>query len=288
MGEAEANTKEQLPDSAAAVMSTAAAQTQANDNPKTQTTVRFAPDTKTAPARVVYRPQPQAPLISQSRHKVGKFEPKRDVPIFLAVFVILFTVAIVSNDIGRSYTPEELKRMKKKPSIKDVKDLLVKASAEYRRVEEGRRRKTECGLFLGESTIPSAGLSWYSGRDFEPGEVVLEKGDNIGEDVFDNELFIKHHPFMVNVERDQGQFRATRAIQQGEELFLSVMQHPHSRLGLEHPLFRNIPTEKDYRTAEDIFLIEADTLILNRPQKIKGNARLSMGPSNPKIGRGKI
>ena len=251
--------------------------------------VSFAPETKQqAPLRIVYRPLPPAPIISQTKHKVGKFEPKRDLPIFFAVFALLIGVAFLSNDVGRTHTPEELKKLKKKPSINDIKDLLVKASEEFKRVEEGRRRKTECGLFLGESTIPSAGLSWYSGRNFETGEVVLDVGAKLLlEDVFENELFVKHHPFMVNIERDQGRFRATRPIQTGEELFLSVMQHPHARLGVEHPLFHNIPTAKDYRIAEEIFLIEADTLILNRQQPVSGIARLNTGHPNQSAGRGK-
>lgn len=247
-----------------------------------KSTVRFAPESK--PSRIT---PSRAPLISQSRQKVGKVNLKRDIPIFLGVFGALLAVTYVSKDIGKVSNLEQKGKGSRRPSIDDVRKLLVKTTEDFKREEEGRRRSTDCGLFLGDSTIPSAGLSWYAGRNFQPGDIVLDTGTELEEGVFHNELFLKHHPFMVNIERDQGQFRAIRSIQQGEELFLPVLQHPHARLGVEHPLFHNIPTSKDYILAEEIFRMEADVQLLGEKPLLHGPARLNMGNFERLAKRGK-
>jgi hypothetical protein len=262
------------------VAATSATSTAPTRVPAKKPSVRFAPDSKPA-----YIPPPRAPLISQSRQKVGKVNLKRDIPIFLAVFGALLAITYVSKDVGKT-SPGDKGKRSQRPSMDDIKKLLVKTTEDFKREEKGRRRKTDCGLFLGDSTIPSAGLSWYAGRNFEPGDVVLETGTELQEGVFHNELFLKHHPFMVNIERDQGQFRATRSIQQGEELFLPVLQHPHARLGVEHPLFRSIPTSKDYIMAEEIYRMEAEVQILGDTALKQGPARLNMGMYERLAGRG--
>jgi hypothetical protein len=134
-----------------------------------------------------------------------------------------------------------------------------------------------CRLFLGESSIPSASLSWFAGKRYDVGDVIFssplkiknsEDKDNEQECHFrtltpdvvqlhDHELFLKHHPTLANLEHrlnpsypDHYDYVAIRTISPGDELWIHVEHHPHRHLGVSHPYYRNIPTPKDYFLAE--------------------------------------
>eukprot|EP00545_Synedropsis_sp_CCMP1620_P000122 CAMPEP_0119012048 /NCGR_PEP_ID=MMETSP1176-20130426/6046_1 /TAXON_ID=265551 /ORGANISM="Synedropsis recta cf, Strain CCMP1620" /LENGTH=518 /DNA_ID=CAMNT_0006964949 /DNA_START=100 /DNA_END=1653 /DNA_ORIENTATION=- len=243
---------------------TATQQTEGSSN----RSVKFALNTKAPSAR----PAPRRLDHGRSvRQKVGKANLKRDVPIFFCVVGFLFFAAWSLGDVGKPPKKGE----KRVLSIQDIRKELENVAVEYVREQEGRRRKTECGLFIAESTIPSVGISWYAGRNFDVGDLVMEEGLPLqppvdGHDMLQQELIMKHHPFMVNVKRrdgTSGPFVATRPIEQGEELFLAFEAHPHSRLGDNHPIFHNIPSLGDYELAEEIFVMEVQTQIYSQGKK---------------------
>jgi hypothetical protein len=167
-------------------------------------------------------------------------------------------IAWVTQDVG-------VAKKGKRPSLKDIKKNLENVAKEFEREQQGRKRMTKCGLFLAPSTIPSAGLSWYAGRNYSVGDALLVEPGS-GEaflSISHTELLLKHHPILTNIERgEKSSYRASRHIQQSEELFLAYEHHPHSRLGEDHHLFRQIPTEKDYDLAAQIVEIEATTYAL--------------------------
>lgn len=79
-------------------------------------------------------------------------------------------------------------------------------------------------------------------------------------------LLLKHHPTLANLKEGttltdsphdtKKGFVASRVIKPGEELFLSFEDHPHSALGLDHPLFQHLPTEEDYDMMDKILVIQ--------------------------------
>ena len=259
-----------------------------NNDADKKASVRFAPDTKPPSTPVPTRRNKLLPPVTanEARRRMGKANLKRDLSIFLAVFAFLAYVAYISDDVGKPMSKEDRERLKHPPTVRDIKSALTEAVEGFKREEEGRRRKTDCGLFLADSTIPSAGLSWFAGRNFSVGDLVLETGREIQEGILQNELNLKHHPVMVNIERDQAEFRATRHIQQGEELFLDVAQHPHARLGADHALFHNVPTAKDYIVAEEIFLMEAEVQLRASFKKKRPAARGGAGGVDRSAGGG--
>lgn len=262
MSEAAAKKKEEVP-KAAASAKVRSSTDESSETTIKQQSVRFAADTKKPTRRGVAAP-PQAIL----RHQhVGKANLKRDLPIFFGVLAFLLFVAFQVGDVGHVPTKEDIAsgKAKKPKDLKAMRENLGQMLVAFQHEQEGRRRKTECGLFLAESTIPHAGLSWYAGRTTEPGELVLESGVPLqvdGVDLFDNDFLLKHHPGIINVERAQDGLRATQHIQAGEELFISFEQHPHSKLGDSHSLYSSVPTPNDYKLAEEVFDIEAEAHML--------------------------
>jgi hypothetical protein len=236
------------------------------------------------------------PLIAKSRQKIGKLNIQRDVPIFISVFATLLFLAYVSRDIGRpqNIPKGQRKRYQKPTSISQLKESLLHTAKDFQHEQEGRRRKTKCDLFLGESTIPSAGLSWYAGRSYHQGEPVLPFGKKLRyqqqftDKIWHNELFLKHHPSVINIKRNLKDkvFLATRNIQAGEELFLSFNDHPQSVVGVDHPWFKNIPTIDDYTLAEKILLMEADNKILQLRPHRSNIGRLNIGSNAPLFSKG--
>ena len=125
--------------------------------------VRFSPDTKPASKR---RPKPSTPPRSVKRSYIGKANLKRDIPIFLGIMAFLLWVAISTANVGKP-------KPKNKKGLKNMKKELSNIAKAYQKDMEGRRRSTECGIFLGSSSIPSAGISWFAGKLFQEGDVVV-------------------------------------------------------------------------------------------------------------------
>ena len=121
-----------------------------------------------------------------------------------------------------------------------------------------------CGVFIDDSSIPETGWGWFAGKDYTAGEVIRrEKGYSLsippvfgsrdasettahhGGGIAPLRLLMKPHPILSNVrwddERDSNSLlsqdhkpgdwtasvlTATRDIREGEELFLSLEDHP--------------------------------------------------------------
>jgi hypothetical protein len=135
------------------------------------------------------------------------------------------------------------------------------------------RRMENCSLFLNAGSIPGTGLSFFAGRNYTAGELLLETRvlyplSTEQEDTFfvpPHALLLKHHPHFSNVEGllltdlhdgsiTQFELRASKLIKAGEEFFVGFQHHPQSMLTVHgfRPLFDHIPTAPDYETADKI------------------------------------
>jgi len=130
---------------------------------------RPAPSNAT-PRRQRPQQQPHNPA------KVGKANPKRDIPIFIGLVGLLFLVAWSTSGIGGE------KEVQKKKSIQQLQEDLRKQFELAHAREQARKRTMECDLFLASSSIPGTGLGVFAGKRYELGdEVVSSMPCNLGE-----------------------------------------------------------------------------------------------------------
>ena len=112
-------------------------------------------------------PRGQPPQQVQNPAKVGKANPKRDIPIFLGFVCLLFLIAYATSGIGST------KELEKKKSVKQLQEDVRRSMEAAHVKEQARKRATECGLFLASSSIPGAGLGIFAGKRFEIGDEVV-------------------------------------------------------------------------------------------------------------------
>jgi hypothetical protein len=125
-------------------------------------TVSFA-----APSIKRQQPPIRQPEKVHNPAKVGKANPKRDIPIFVGAVGFLLLVAWATSGIGGS------KEIQKKKTVKQLQDDLKKQFEVAQALEKARKRTLECGLFLASSSIPGTGLGVFAGKRFEIGDEVV-------------------------------------------------------------------------------------------------------------------
>jgi hypothetical protein len=138
-----------------------------NDEKKPQ---RVAPRSAAngKPSAAVQRPRrQQQPQKARNPAKVGKANPKRDIPLFLGLVGFLFFVAWLSSGVGGK------NELEKKKSLKELQNDLRKQFEVAQAREQARKRTTECDLFLASSSIPGAGVGVFAGKRFEVDEEVV-------------------------------------------------------------------------------------------------------------------
>lgn len=135
--------------------------------PNTKREVRFTPECKTH-TEAGAKPTRKQPEKVHNPAKVGKANPKRDIPIFLGIIGFLMLQAYWWSDVGK---PNDKKDKKK--TLRDMQQALKKQLEESRARELARKRTIECDLFLAASSIPGAGLGIFAGKRFEAGDEVV-------------------------------------------------------------------------------------------------------------------
>jgi hypothetical protein len=222
--------------------------------------VTFAPNTKPPqpfrPTTIGYEVPPK-----RNATKFGKANLARDIPIFVVIISLLFGASIMLG--GTSTEPLGLDG--KKERLEGLKERLEEALS--LKIERYNNRAVDCNLFLADSTIPGAGLSLFSGRQFFASDTVLEsslafKLLNKSTDLVDYGLILKHHPVFANLNggiwKESGNrsivLTASKEILPGQELFLSFEDHPASTF--QSQLFMNIPRPEHYDLADAILMDE--------------------------------
>jgi hypothetical protein len=221
--------------------------TSGSANQQQRRSVRFSPGTKVGNTNGSMK-QP-IPRINPSR--VGKANPIRDLGLLAGAIGFLSLIAYLTRNVGMPNDEEK--------SIRQVREQMKQKIIKEKEAEKKRKRKTECGIFLGTSSIPGAGFGVFAGKPLEKGDGLLDQlgpglfyqlGDQM---VSQYGLVLKHHPHLVNLESDaSGVFKASRSIEAGDELFLDFESHPHSILGSKVSYFENIPLIEDYEIADMI------------------------------------
>jgi hypothetical protein len=188
----------------------------------------------------------------KSPTKFGKGNPVRDA--ILLVSLLVFFIFISGEHEPTKKSKEDLDVPPPRTLLDKLKDLAMEAGQ--------KRRKTLCNLFLYNGSIPGTGLSYFAGRDFEVGELLLEEFSSIPlENMFvsPTAFVLKHHPLLSNVQgvlyyaaSDLGapssfQLRASQPISVGDELFAQYDAALHNR-----SIFRHIPSIADYDLTAEI------------------------------------
>jgi hypothetical protein len=144
------------------------------------------------------------------------------------------------------------------PSPRTLLDKL----ADLAKVAGEKRRKAPCDLFLYNGSIPGTGLSYFAGRDFEIGDLLLEDVSYVPlENIFvlPSAFVLKPHPLLANVQGilyhdasneeapNSFQLRASQSIAVGDELFVQYDVILHNR-----SIFRHVPSVADYELTAEI------------------------------------
>jgi hypothetical protein len=122
------------------------------------------PATPLAASKLARRQPPQQ---VHNPAKVGRANPKRDIPIFLCLVGLLFLIAYSMSGLGGTNEKQT------KKSIKELQEDLLKVIEIAQKKEQERKRTTECGLFIASSSIPGTGLGIFAGKKFQVGEKVV-------------------------------------------------------------------------------------------------------------------
>lgn len=124
--------------------------------------------TTAAPPSMSSQPRRQQPQQVRNPAKVGKANPKRDIPVFLGIVGLLFLIAWATSGIGGA------KEMEKKKSVRQIQEDLRKQFEVAASLEKARKRTMECDLFLAHSSIPGASqLGVFAGKRYEKGDEVV-------------------------------------------------------------------------------------------------------------------
>jgi hypothetical protein len=233
-------------------------------NRQARHSVRFSPGTKAGNNNGFVK----QPITRIKPSKVGKANPIRDLGILAAAIGFLSLIAYVTKDVGMPHNEEK--------NIKKVRELMKQKIIKEKEAEKKRKRKTECGIFLGTSSIPGTGFGIFAGKSLGKGDGLLDQlGPGLYYQVEDQivsqyGLVLKHHPHLMNLERDaDGSLKSSRSIEAGDELFLDFESHPHSILGSKVPYFENIPLTEDYAIANEIVKGELEHLARYRGSRKK-------------------
>eukprot|EP00521_Asterionellopsis_glacialis_P010681 CAMPEP_0195297532 /NCGR_PEP_ID=MMETSP0707-20130614/21712_1 /TAXON_ID=33640 /ORGANISM="Asterionellopsis glacialis, Strain CCMP134" /LENGTH=521 /DNA_ID=CAMNT_0040359373 /DNA_START=109 /DNA_END=1674 /DNA_ORIENTATION=+ len=222
---------------------------------------------------------------------MGKANIKRDVSLFVGFIAVLLFIATGLDNVHLAEDPDA----EEKDKIRDIQEMKQKMEQKLREQAEAKLKPENegCGLFLTQSSIPDVGQSLFAGLNFTKGDVVLESElsypvmttvDNSRTFLSAPALLLKFHPYLANVvqeeedHRSKGSssttpskkyiFRATRPIQEGEEIFVSRQSY-HEDIVNDIHLFDDIPLISDYEIADQIALEEALTQIKSKSNKRK-------------------
>ena len=227
-----------------------------------------------ASPKTKYRRKPR----EKTPGSVGKFDPKRDLSIFLVVSLFFTYFAYHSYNAERLYW-EKTKDMEKEKPIdrKMLLDRLNKGMGEMLKVVDD----FDCNAVLHHSNLPRDSIppmSLYAGRDYQPGDTILDLGPKIfpiqGQNDNDSiwvpplALVMKHHPIEYNIIADQDLssatesingsvvLKATKVIPKGQELYFNPKSFPS-----ELNEINQSPYLEDYKQADEIIREAVRTLI---------------------------
>ena len=211
---------------------------------------------------------------------VGKFDPKRDLSIF---FVVALAFTYFSYN---SYKAERLYWEKNKDMIKDMDnrspwEKLLGSHNEILVQMQKTANDFDCNAVLHRSNLPRDSIppmSLYAGRDYQPGDTILDLGPKIfplqGQNDNDSiwvpplALVMKHHPIEYNIIADQDLssvtesingsvvLKATKVIPKGQELYFNPKSFPS-----ELNEINQSPYLEDYKQADEIIREAVRTLI---------------------------
>ena len=206
--------------------------------------------------------QPVVNTRTSSRFKVsGKANPIRDAACLVGALGLMMYLAMGSekNEVKQESTTERL--------VSKLQDIAQEAAGAV-----VPRRTEPCDLFLGDGIIPGWDLSYFAGKDYETGDVILRQAPDVPLIPIDGELYapqhafvIKFHPALHNAEGTlyateenlDGPFelRASRPITAGEEIFVSFDKRFHNQR-----IFTFVPRSDDYQAAADILVDAIGTI----------------------------
>lgn len=132
-----------------------------NDERKRQQAAKYSTSTPAS------KPRRQQPQQVHNSAKVGKANPKRDIPIFLGLVGLLFLIAYSFSGIGGA------DEVQKKKSVKQLQEDLRKQFEVAHAREQARKRTMECDLFIATSSIPGTGIGVFAGKRFEVDDEVV-------------------------------------------------------------------------------------------------------------------
>jgi hypothetical protein len=190
------------------------------------------------------------PKKARSPTKFGKADPVRD-----SIFLICF-LGILIFFSGKHGRPRKEKEDIDVPPPPTILDKITKLAFEAAK----KRRKEPCSLFLYTGSIPNTGLSYFAGRDYEAGELLLQDFSTFplgSKYASPSALVLKHHPVLTNVQgilyfndTNTGgsfQLRASKSIAVGDEIFVEYDASLHN-----HSVYNHIPCPSDYDMAAEI------------------------------------
>lgn len=234
------------------------------------------PTKPAASPKTKYRRKPRA----KTPGSVGKFDPKRDLSIFFVVSLAFTYFAY------HSYKAERLHHEKYKDMYKDMdkrspREKLVDAYGKLLEDMEKTANEFDCNAVLHLSNLPRdtiPPMSLYAGRDYQPGDTILDLGPKIfplqGQNDNDSiwvpplALVMKHHPIKYNIIADQDLssatenidgsvvLKATKVIPKGQELYFNPKSFPS-----ELNEINQSPYLEDYKQADEIIREAVHTLI---------------------------
>lgn len=117
--------------------------------------------------RPIRRQQQLKPVQPHNPAKIGKANPKRDIPLFLGLVGFLFLVAYSFSGVGTE---------KKQKSVREMQAELRKHIEASHAREQAKKRTMDCDLFIASSSIPGAGLGVFAGKRYDIGDEVVSLG----------------------------------------------------------------------------------------------------------------
>jgi hypothetical protein len=213
----------------------------------------------------------------KSPTKFGKANPIRDSILLVSFLGIMMLMTADYGQPKKNAGDDDVKSSF--DSITEMLKILAKNATMI-------RRKDQCALFLYTGSIPNTGLSYFAGRNYTIGEIILEDDQTfpVG-DIYASKsaLILKYHPKLFNV---QGvlytkhneingdrtmQLRVSKPITVGDEIFVEYNDILHT-----HSIYNHIPSDSDYNQTAEI-VIDALRSVSDQQER-NGRTICSMAP----------
>ena len=208
-----------------------------------------------------------------TRFGKGKANPLRDLMALVGIIAVLMMITMNfditgTNDEKVFEDTDEERHDVVADTLNGMANSVARSVQSLFEKQTVRSKRTEeCSLFLDRGSILGTGYTYFAGRRFSVGEVVISEAKSIlplgVSSLASHAFLLKHHPSLANVEgvlfsNDETgdtsyfQLRAIRPIEAGEELFVDIQKHPSTKFPKYESVFADIPSVEEYEIADAI------------------------------------